>query len=174
MPDPPVLWDAGRQAPAGGALAHSSRWRGVLASAEDFVHLVEAIEQVSVRLGGVSRRWRFDRMATVCSPESGRLTAAFAGVAKHCGVVVDICPPWRGNRKGAVEKANHAAAQRWWRTVADDLTIEAAQESLDRLCVRLDGRRRMRGGQPTTVGALADAEPLRPVPVYSYPAELRE
>jgi hypothetical protein len=38
--------------------------------------------------------------------------------------------------------------------------------------VKLDGRRRRRDGQPTTVGALADAEPLRPTPVYSYPAEL--
>ncbi|MFE4638178.1 hypothetical protein ACFRJ1_33085 [Streptomyces sp. NPDC056773] len=31
-------------------------------------------------------------------------------------VGVDICPPRRGNRKGVVEKANHSAAQRWWRT----------------------------------------------------------
>jgi transposase len=175
LPDPPVSWEAGRHAHLlVGALAHSSRWRAALAPAEDFAHLVEAIEQVTVRLGGVTRRWRFDRMSTVCHPESGRMSAAFAGVAKHYGVGVDICPPRKGNRKGVVEKSNHAAAQRWWRTVADDCTIEAAQASLDRLCVRLDGRRRRRDGQPTTVGALAAAEPLRALPGYSYPAELAE
>ncbi|WP_232490805.1 IS21 family transposase [Mycobacterium dioxanotrophicus] len=142
--------------------------------AEDFAHVVEAIEAVSIRLGGVTQRWRFDRMATVCHPESGRITAAFAGVAKHYAVAVDVCPPRRGNRKGVVEKSNHAAAQRWWRTVTDDTTIEQAQASLDRLCVKLDGRRRRRDGQATTVGALADAEPLRSLPTGSYPAELTE
>ena len=55
-------------------------------------------------------------------------------------------------------------AQRWWRTVADDAGLTAAQASLDRLCARLDGRKRMRDGTRTTVGALAEAEPLRPVP----------
>jgi hypothetical protein len=173
LPDPPAAWNLGRQGHLlVGALAHSSRWRGVLASAEDFAHVVEAIEAVTARLGGVTARWRFDRMATVCHPESGRLTAAFSGVAKHYGVGIDICPPRRGNRKGVVEKSNHAAAQRWWRTIADDATIESAQASLDRLCVKLDGRRRRRDGQSTTVGVLADAEPLRALPVASYPAEL--
>lgn len=58
-------------------------------------------------LGGCPRVWRFDRMATVCDPGSGRVTASFAGVAKHYGVSAAICPPRRGNRKGVVEKANH-------------------------------------------------------------------
>lgn len=175
LPDPPRSWGAGRHAHLlVGALAHSSRWRGILAPAEDFAHLVEAIEQVTARLGGVSKRWRFDRMATVCHPESGRLSSSFAGVAKHYGVAVDICPPRRGNRKGVVEKSNHAAAQRWWRTVPDDSSVADAQASLDRLCVKLDDRRRVRNGERTTVGALADAEPLRELPVAAYPAELRE
>ena len=56
-------------------------------------------------------------MATVCHPGSGRLTATFAGLAKYYGVGVDICPSRHGNRKGVVEKANHSAAQRWWRTL---------------------------------------------------------
>ncbi|MGE0297700.1 hypothetical protein [Pseudonocardia sp.] len=68
-----------------GALAHSGRRRGVLAEAEDFPHLVEAIAGVVDRLDGVTRRWRFDRMATVCFPASGRVTPAFAAVAKHYG-----------------------------------------------------------------------------------------
>ena len=66
-----------------GVLAHSSRWRAVLAEAEDQPQLIEAIDGVIRRLGGVSHRWRFDRMATVCYPGSGRLTASFAPVAIH-------------------------------------------------------------------------------------------
>ncbi len=66
-------------------------------------------------------------MATVCHPAAGRVTASFAAVAKHYGVSVAICPPRRGNRKGVVEKANHTAAQRWWRTLPDDVTVEEAQ-----------------------------------------------
>lgn len=175
LPNPPAAWGAGKNAHLlVGALAHSSCWRGALAPAEDFAHLVEALEQVSAKLGGVTRRWRFDRMATVCYPESGRLKSEFAGVAKHYGVGVDICPPRRGNRKGVVEKSNHAAAQRWWRTVADGATTFEAQASLDKLCSRLDNRRRVRDGEKTTVGALAAAERLRPVPAVSYPAEIRE
>ena len=61
-------------------------------------------------------------MATVVHPESGRVTPSFAAVAKHYGVSARPCPPRRGNRKGVVEKANHVAAQRFWRTLADDVT----------------------------------------------------
>jgi hypothetical protein len=55
----------------------------VLAEAEDQPHLVEALDAVLRRLGGVSLRWRFDRMATVCHPGSGRLTGSFGPVAVH-------------------------------------------------------------------------------------------
>ena len=47
---------------------------------------------VCARLGGVTRRWRFDRMSTVCHPESGDVTASFAEVAKYYGVIVDVLP----------------------------------------------------------------------------------
>jgi len=124
------------------------------------------------RLGGVTRRWRFDRMATVCSPASGRVTPTFAALAKHYGIGVDVCPPRRGNRKGVVEKANHAAAQRWWRTLADDATLSAAQAGLDQLCARLDGRVRRRDGVRATVADLAAGEGLRPAPRTLFPAEL--
>jgi hypothetical protein len=63
-------------------------------------------------VGGVTRVWRFDRMATVCHPPTGRTTASFAAVAKHYAVQVVICPPRHGNGKGVVEKANHTAGQR--------------------------------------------------------------
>ena len=116
-------------------------------TAEDTAHLVEALHAVSARLGGLPKRWRFDRMATVASPNTGRVTARFAAVAKHYGVHVDLCPPRHGNRKGTVEKANHSAAQRWWRTLPDDLTVAQAQASLDAFCARVgDGRVRKRDG----------------------------
>ena len=53
---------------------------------------------VCERLGGVTRRWRFDRMSTVCHPESGDVTASFAEVAKYYGAGVDVCPSRRGWR----------------------------------------------------------------------------
>jgi transposase len=173
LPDPPPGWGGGRHAHLlVGALAHSGRWRGVLAEGEDFPHLVEAMAGVVERLGGVTRRWRFDRMATVCSPASGRVTPTFAALAKHYGIGVDVCPPRRGNRKGVVEKANHAAAQRWWRTLADDATLPVAQAGLDQLCARLDERVRRRDGARATVADLAAGEGLRPAPRTLFPAEL--
>jgi hypothetical protein len=44
------------------------------------------------------------------------------------------------------------------------VTIAQAQARLDRLCVQLDSRKRVRDGQRITVGELADAEPLRTMP----------
>jgi hypothetical protein len=58
---------------------------------------------------------------------------SFLPVAKHYGVIVDPCPPRRGNRKGSVEKSIHYLTQRWWRT-ARVTTIEEAQRSFDRFC----------------------------------------
>jgi hypothetical protein len=87
-------------------------------------------------------------------------------------VSIDVCPAYHAWRKGAVEKAAAVITQRWWRTVGDEATQDQAQAGLDRLCVRLDGRKRVRDGIATTVGALADAEGLRPVPA-PYPAELQ-
>jgi transposase len=173
LPDPPAGWGWGGKAHLlVGALACSGKWRGVLCEAEGLAHLVDGLDRVVRRLGGLTRRWRFDRMATVCQPATGRLSASFAGVAKHYGVEVDVCPARHGNRKGVVEKANHAAAQRWWRTLGDQVWIVEAQASLDRLGVRLDERRRTRDDARTTVGELAAAEPLRPVPPEPYPATL--
>jgi transposase len=75
-------------------------------------------------------------------PASGRVSLSFAQVAKHYGVSVALCPPRRGNRKGVVEKANHVAAQRWWRTVADELSVEQAPpRSRSRRCPPSRSRR---------------------------------
>ena len=163
--------------PRGGGVAWricwSARWR-IRASgaagcrrATDQPHLVEGLDRVTRALGGVTLTWRFDRMATVCDPGTGRITASFAGVAKHYSVAVAVCPPRSGNRKGVVEKANLTAAQRWWRTLPDDVTAEQAQADLDRFAVRRgDTRVRVTAEGRSTVAAVADTEPLAPFPQY--------
>ena len=160
--------------PGGGARRRtcwSARWRipasggRRLSPSEDQPHLVAGLDRVTRGLGGVTRVWRFDRMATVCDPGSGRVTASFAGVAKHYGVSVAICPPRRGNRKGVVEKVNHTAAQRWWRTLADETHRRAGPSRRGSLRPRAwrhpapRHRRRpvlgRRGGQGRAAGAAA-------------------
>lgn len=172
LPNPPASWGWGTTAHLFvGTLANSGKWRGILAPAMTQPHVVDGLDRICRGLGGVTRVWRFDRMATVCHPESGRVTASFAGVAKHYGASVAICPPRRGNRKGAVEKANHTAAQRWWRTLADDLTVEGAQANLDRFCsLRGDTRLRPTKDGRASVATLATAEGLHPLPTAAYPA----
>ena len=143
--------------------------------AERLQHLVAGLDRVTRGLGGLTRVWRFDRMATVCDPGSGRVTASFAGVAKHYGVSVAICPSRRGNRKGVVEKVNHTAAQRWWRTLADDVTVEQAQVSLDRFAaVRGDTRLRVTADGRSTVATVAKTEPLTAAPPLPYPVIVAE
>jgi transposase len=175
LPDPPAWWEWGKTARLlVGSLARSSQWRGVLAPAEDQPHLIEALDGVARRLGGLTGKWRFDRMSTVCHLDSGRLTATFGPVAAHYAVQIEICPARRGNRKGVVEKANLTAAQRWWRTLADELSPAQAQTDLDRFCVRVgDARARRRAdGSRCTVAELAAGEGLRPLPTAPYPAIL--
>jgi hypothetical protein len=149
-----------------GSLSHSSKSRAWLTYSEDQPHLVEGIDQVLRRFGGTARVWRVDRMATVISPQTGKIQASFAPVAKHYGVTVVPCPPRRGNRKGVVEKQIHFLTQRWWRTLAAGSLAEA-QASLDRFCETIGDARR-RGD--TTVGELGDSEPLLGLPVLAYPA----
>ena len=174
LPDPPADWGWGSKAfLLVGSLAHSGRWRGVLCESVDQAHLIEALHRVATALGGLTRSWRFDRMATVCDPGSGRLSASFAAVAKHYGVSVQICPARRGNRKGVVEKANHVAAQRWWRTLADDLSVEQAQACLDRWCtLRGDTRVRRTANGRCDVATVATAEALAPMPT-PFPATVQ-
>ena len=174
LPDPPKAWGWGKHAHLlVGALSHSGRWRAVLMESEDQLHLIDGLDRVTRALGGLSRIWRFDRMATVCHPASGRVTASFAAVAKHYGVSVAICPPRRGNRKGVVEKANHVAAQRFWRTLGDEVTVEQAQALLDKWCSRRgDTRIRATADGKMSVATVAALEPLAAVPAAPFPAEL--
>jgi hypothetical protein len=101
---------------------------------------------------GLTQRWRFDRMATVCHPGSGRITASFGPVAMHYQLGIAICPSRHAWRKGSVEKSADTIVQRWWRTVGDDVTVAAAQAGVDRICVQFDARTRVRDRVRTTVG----------------------
>jgi hypothetical protein len=105
-------------------------------------------------------------MATVIKPGSNEVQRSFVPVAKHYGVAVDPCPPRHGNRKGVVEKSIDYLTQSWWRTARVGSPAEA-QVSLDRFCVDVGDARR-RGD--STVGELADAEPLLDLPPAPYPA----
>ncbi|WP_206061665.1 Mu transposase domain-containing protein [Nonomuraea basaltis] len=101
------------------------------------------------------------------------LLASFAPVLKYYGIAPAICRPRRAQRKGSVEKANDSAAQRWWRTLAEEMTPEQAQTSLDSWCrTRGDVRVRWRDRIKTTVASVAAAEPLAALPERPYPALL--
>ena len=170
-------WFERRNAPWGGTayvllgtLPYSSRVRGVLAESLDQPHLIEAMDGVLRRHGGTPRIWRTDRLATVIVPGSRDVQPSFAPVAKHYGVVVQPCPPRRGNRKGAVESSVRYVCGRWWRTMTAT-TPAGAQSSLDAFCAGpADARRRTADGQATTVAVLAAAEPLLALPAVPYPA----
>jgi transposase len=149
-----------------GTLSFSGRFRAVFAESEAQPQLVGALDGVLRRLGGTARRWRFDRMTTVCNPGSGRLLTSFAAVARYYGVQVDVCERYRPQRKGAVESRNNYLAQRFWRTLTAGSPV-AAQQLLDRFCAQTGDRRR-RGG--SSVAALAEQERLGPLPALPYPA----
>lgn len=179
-PGEEIQWDwfERRAAPWGatayvllGTLSHSGRVRGVLAEKMDQAHLISAMDQVLRRLGGTARIWRTDRLATVIVPGTRDVQPSFVPVAKHYGAIVEPCPPRRGNRKGAVESSVRFVSGRWWRTM-DAKSPEQAQRSLDVFCAGTGDARARRGpdGVRTSVGALADAEPLATLPAAPFPA----
>ena len=90
---------------------------------------------------------------------------------REYGAIVEPCPPRRGNRKGVVEAAVRFTSGRWWRTLSA-ASPEEAQASLDRfLAGPGDAReRRTALGAKTSVGDLADAEPLLDLPTLPFPA----
>jgi hypothetical protein len=137
----------------------------------DQAHLIEAMDAVLRRLGGTAHVWRTDRLATVIVPGTRDVQASFAPVAKHYEAVVEPCPPRRGNRKGSVESSVRFCSGRWWRTMSAQ-TPEEAQRSLDVFLAGIGDERERRGpdGERTTVGALADAEPLLSLPPLPFPA----
>ncbi len=201
IPHPPGAetqwdWDELPEAPWGGdahlllgSLPYSGQFRGAFAEAEDQPQVIAGVDTVLRALGGTARTWRFDRMATVVDPASGRVQASFVPVAKHYSVTVVACPPRRGNRKGSVEKSVHFATQRFWRTMTAT-TMTEAQGQLDRFCEKIADKRTRplvkleealgplaaaaylagRGLARPTVGVLAGFEGLLALPAGPYPA----
>jgi transposase len=151
-----------------GALSFSGKCRAVICEGESFAHLVEGIDGVLRRLGGTSRAWRTDRMATVVYPGTDRITTGFAQVAKHYGVEVWVCPPRRPQRKGVVESAIKYLTRSWWRT-APVASLGHAQADLDRWAVAVADRRKRKNG---TIGELAAQEELLALPAAAFPALL--
>ena len=66
-------------------------------------------------------------------PVAKTLESSHVAASSIRPAILDYLPSLerRGNRKGVVEKVNHAASQRWWRTLAHDLTVEQAQAGVD-------------------------------------------
>ena len=174
-----------------GSLPCSGKFRGVFSEAEDQPHLIEAMDGVLRRIGGTTKKWRTDRMATAVDPKTGIVQKSFAPVAKHYGVATVACPPRRGNRKGSVEKSIDFTTQRFWKTMTAT-TMAAAQDGFDRFCERIGDKRprsiarleAIAGGDAAaellvrwgkkrpTVGDLASLEELAPLPASPYPAEI--
>lgn len=151
-----------------GALSHSGRFRGVFCEQMTFGHLAAAMHQVLVALGGTARVWRTDRMATVVTPQTGRITPEAAALAKYYGTQIAVCPARRAQRKGVVEKAIQYLTRSWWRTAAV-ATIGDAQRSLDVWSVRVADQRKRPDG---TVSQIAATEVLRALPAAAYPAQI--
>ncbi|MGO9763117.1 MAG: Mu transposase domain-containing protein [Solirubrobacteraceae bacterium] len=151
-----------------GVLSHSGRFRAVFCEQMTFGHLAGALHEILVGLGGTSRVWRVDRMATAVIPSTDRLNPQFAQLAKHYGVDVAICPAHRPQRKGVVEAAIKFIGGRWWRTAKASSMLEA-QQSLHAFTVGVSDRRGRRG---STVGELGTGEPLRSLPGLAFPAEI--
>jgi hypothetical protein len=176
LPDAPAGWafPTKRSYVLVGSLAHSGVWRAVISPSMDLPHLLAAMTVLLGLLGGVTKTWRFDRMSTVLKAGTSDLTPMFAAFAKHHAVSVVACRPRSGNRKGVVEKNNHTAAQRWWRNLPDDVTLEQAQQRLTAFATRQDGRRREGRDGSTTAAVMFAAERLRPLPPTLFPVVVTE
>src|SRR6202142_2096775 len=151
-----------------GALSHSGQFRAVFCEQMTIGYLAGAVHDILLGLGGTSLVWRVDRMVTAVIPGTDRLNPQFAQMAKHYGVDVAVCPAHRPQCKGVVEAAIKFIGGRWWRTAKAASMLEA-QQSLDTFTINVSDRRGRRG---STVGELGNSEPLRPLPVLAFPAEI--
>ena len=149
-----------------GALSHSGRFRAWITTSQDQPHLVEAIDAVLRRLGGTARRWRVDRMATVIVPGTGRFTAVVcSGGEALRGWGWIPCPPYRPQRKGVGGKGDPlclaalVAHRHSYQSWAGRRTASTASAYRWATPAPRDN---------TTVGDLADSEPLLELPVLAY------
>ena len=128
IPHPPgegIQWDwfERRRTPWGGTLnvllgtLHTRVGYAACCESMDQAHLIAAMDPIMRKLGGTTRDWRIDRLATVIVPGTREIQPSFAPVAKHYGCVVEACPPRRGNREGLVGPSVRFVSGRWWRTM---------------------------------------------------------
>ncbi|MFJ7274219.1 IS21 family transposase [Kitasatospora sp. NPDC098663] len=165
LPGPPAEWDG--RSPARlllGSVTRPDRWRAVIVEGGELPQLVEGIDQVLRRLGGTTGCWRFRRSPTVWCVDTGRVTPAFARVAKYYGVTVKVC---RSDRVSAMDAAHRATVQNWWLTVPDGRSLWSAQEILDRYASALDDRARTVGDPDQSAPATA----LLDLPGTPYPLQ---
>jgi hypothetical protein len=106
----------------------------------------------SPALGGVTRVWRFDRMATVCHPgdrSDDRVVRCGREALRRAGRDLPAAArePQGCRREGQRQRRPALVAH-----PPDDITIEAAQASLDAFCARVgDTRDRVIDGQRDSV-----------------------
>jgi hypothetical protein len=162
LPDPPAGWDCGRQAHLlMASLTRSGRWRAALTGGRDLAQCVEAVDHVLRRLGGTGGRWLFDRTPPVCSP-SGKVTVAFREVATYYGAFLAIRA--QRDQPNPMGRAHRSVIRYWWANdLANDMGMQAAQHSLDRMAERSDGRRRR---------ATCEARALLALPPRPFPAKV--
>ena len=154
-----------------GTLPHSGRVRGVLAESLDQPHLIEAMDACCAATAAPPRIWRTDRLATVIVPGSRDVQPSFAPVAKHLRRGRGAVPAAAGEPQG---RGGILGPLRLRPVVADDDRSHPGGGP------GLAGRVLLRhrptpaaaraGGIASTVGALADAEPLLALPAAPYPA----
>lgn len=144
LPGPPTGWAGVNQARVLlGSLTRSGRWRAALAEGDGLPQLVEAMEHVMRRLGGTTEYWWFGRLSAVQSDTGSRVRPQFRQVARYYGARVRLCPDDEPPARESVD----GATRTWWSTLTHDTTLQAAQESLDRLAARMDapGTETLRG-----------------------------
>ena len=134
LPSPPAHWRCGTRAHVL-LTSHTTtgRWRGTLAESRELPQFVEAMDHALRCLGGTGGRWILGRMPPVCSPRSGRLTAAFTDVARYYGTTITL------RAHGDLDHLEHlhrALTQRWWHTLPTTTGLRAAQAALDHLAHR--------------------------------------
>ena len=175
LPDPPAHWGWGSKAfLLVGALAHSGRWRGILAPCMDRPHLIDALDRVTRALGGLTREWRFDRMAMMShclSPRVGsgdRVVRGGRQALRRAGGDLPAAarqPQGRGGEGQPHRRATLVAHR------ARRPPPEQAQASLDKFCtLRSDVRIRATADGKAGVLTLAKAERLAPAPARPFPA----
>lgn len=172
LPGPPAEWGCGSRVHLlTGSLAGSGRWRGVLIESRDFPQLVEAIDQVMRRLGGIPPRWRLDRTTIEGSPTAGRVPPAFAQVARYYGAGVDLSPAKEAEEAGEVLDA---AVRAWWHAGSHGTCFQAAQDGLDQLAARMEGHGRAVDDTPAATGApTGRTATMLDLPAAPFPASVR-